>query len=231
MAFKPTACIRQTRLIPFWQCHPRHHCIPNIARAQLHSEKTAMTKAPRESDVLSLGDFERIKCDTCAQKERSGESTPDQTEAGFNILCLARAEGEKLEPVKPSMLTGIEVRSKYELRPGLHEQPPPHLIQFHPRTTFQARQEIGRLCFLTIPLHLLSLVGQLTKPDCACSLIKKILWIEEYILTKSVPEVSFYSNCRLFCKHPFTTAVEHYARLYDKVAMTFGHHGLDAFVR
>lgn len=71
-----------------------------------------MTKAPRESYVLGLGDFERIKCDTCAQKKRSGESTPDQTEAGFNILCLARAEGEKLEPVKPSMLTGIEVLSQ-----------------------------------------------------------------------------------------------------------------------
>lgn len=55
-----------------------------------------------------LGDVEREKRDTSARKERSGESTPDQTEAGFNIFFLARAEGEKLKSV-PSMLTGIKV--------------------------------------------------------------------------------------------------------------------------
>lgn len=109
MALMPTNYPRQNRLISFWQRHPRHHCIPNIARAQLHTETTPIPKAPRESDALRLGDVERIKCAKSAQKERSGESTPDQTEAGFNILCLARAEREKLESAKPAMLSEIEV--------------------------------------------------------------------------------------------------------------------------
>lgn len=42
-------------------------------------------------------------------KERRGESTPDQTEAGFNILVLARAERQKLESTKRSMLLGTEI--------------------------------------------------------------------------------------------------------------------------
>jgi hypothetical protein len=39
------------------------------------------------------------------KKERSGESTPDQSEAGFNILLLVRPEREILESPKLSMLS------------------------------------------------------------------------------------------------------------------------------
>lgn len=67
MAFMTTNCFRQNALTPFRQRHPRHHCIPNIARAQLHSETTPVPKAPRESDTPMLGDVEREKCDTSAQ--------------------------------------------------------------------------------------------------------------------------------------------------------------------
>lgn len=56
-----------------------------------------------------LEDVERIVCVTSAQKERRGESTPDQTETGFNILFLARAEREELESTKRSILSGTEV--------------------------------------------------------------------------------------------------------------------------
>jgi hypothetical protein len=89
-------------------------------------------------------------------KERRGESTPDQTEAGFNTLFLARAEREKLEKSQRSILSGTEVLtqtivSQFKSEPSVKIRtttcapagPPPHLMRFDLRTIFQIRQEVG----------------------------------------------------------------------------------------
>lgn len=97
--------------------------------------------------------------------------TQTVTSASFNkfLTCIQRYIFQGILPTR-----GLHVRSKYGLRPVLQQEPPPHLIHFHPRTTFQARQEIDRLCFPTIPWHLLWLVGQ---PTTRPALVP---WLEIY---------------------------------------------------
>jgi hypothetical protein len=139
-------------------------------------------------------------------------------EAGFNILFLARDEREKLESAKRSMISGTEVLtqtivSQFKSEPSVKIR----TATCAPAGTSSAPHTLSSANDLSSPTgdwpplfpdhtSTFTFTGRPAyHPACACSLIRNILWEEEYILTKSVPEVSFIRNAD-FCKHPFTAS-------------------------
>lgn len=92
--------------------------------------------------------------------------------------------------------------------------PLPHLIHFHPRTTFQSRQWFEHSFLLTMSLHLLSPAGPPIAPTWACYLIKRYTLESEYILSQSnrssdeigryliriISETTSPCSCRASCK-------------------------------
>jgi hypothetical protein len=195
---------------PFWQRHPRHHCIPNIARAQLHSKTVTILKAPRESD-------RKMKKRSKRTKERSGESTPDQTEAGFDILLLARLREVSWTQQSLNAFRKWSTNSDYSklVQKRTFGQNTDcdlcssrNLLRtsytfirtsytFIRERPFKPDRRLAPL--FTFHTSTFTFTGwSVYHPACACSLIRNILWEKEYIWTKSVSEVRFYPTADQF---------------------------------